>query len=305
MPVKSYLVLLLLPVSLAAEGAADMTKAMAVLKREVETAVCPKGTPACALHFETVTQNEVAPDEYIWAFSYELKNTGTEKQADLDNLAKSLAGLKAAVLDLSKTRITAISYFREANGSARKVSPEDFHKWALNPWSNVVARHDADFLAKGNRLGFAIPEIWKKEGIAPATTSGIILTGQNFSGAETHVELVTLDDKPIHGISITNRKLAASAAKPDKFQLNLQIQAGRNIKTDQPAFKIVVKYPKGGPPVAQIAIPLKPRPNYFLFAVVGFLFGGLIAVMLLIMRRHKPANGRYSSAGGRNAPEKI
>lgn len=291
MRLKSLVFSFMLPLGLAAEGAADIGKTMATLKLEIETAVCPKGNSGCTLRFETVTQNEVAPDEYIWAFSYELKQTGAEKQADLENLAKSLSAIKAAVLDLGKTRVAAISYFRESNGTARKVSPEDFHKWALNPWSNVVARHDVDFLAQGHRLAFLIPESWKKEGIAPATTSGIVLTGYNFTGAETSVELLTLDDKPVNGISIADQRVA-TAAQPKQFQLKLQIKAGRNIKTDQPAFKIVVKYPKGGPPVAQIAIPLKPRPNYFLFAVVGFLFGGLIAVMVLIMRRHKPANGR-------------
>jgi hypothetical protein len=59
---------------------------MAVLKNELETAVCPKGATGCTLRFETVTQNEVAPDEYIWAFSYELKQTGAEKQPELDTL---------------------------------------------------------------------------------------------------------------------------------------------------------------------------------------------------------------------------
>lgn len=294
MRLKSYLILVLLPFGIAAEGTADIAKTMATLKLEVQAAVCPKANPACTLHFETVTQNEVSPDEYIWAFSYELKQTGAEKQAELDTIAKSLAALKAAVLDLNKTRISAISYFREAHGTVLKASPEDFHKWALNPWSNVVARHDAEFLSKGSRLAFSIPETWKKEGIAPATTSGIILTGYNFSGSETSVELVSLDDKPVNGISIADQRVVVSPVQAKNFQLKIQVKAGRNIKTDQPAFKIVVKYPKGGPPVAQIAIPLKPRPNYFLFGVVGFLFGGLIAVMLLIMRRPKPASATPS-----------
>ena len=80
------------------------------------------------------------------------------------------------------------------------------------------------------------------------------------------------------------------------FGVALEVKAARKIKSEQPAFKLIVKYADEAdkpeaPPLLQLAIPFKPQPNYFLFGVTGFLFGGLIAAMMLFMRRRgeKPA----------------
>jgi hypothetical protein len=41
-----------------------------------------------------------------------------------------------------------------------------------------------------------------------------------------------------------------------------------------------------------LAIPFRPRSNYLVFGVAGFLFGALIAVMVLLMRKNPAAAGR-------------
>ncbi len=79
--------------------------------------------------------------------------------------------------------------------------------------------------------------------------------------------------------------IGVKANLPTTIALDLKV--ARNIKTEQPAFKLVVKTADDAPVLLNLAIPFKPRPNYFLFGVTGFIFGGLIAVMVLIGKRKK------------------
>ncbi len=277
---------------------ASVATTMAQLKKEILAAACPATQPpACTVKFDTVTETEIAPSEKLWAISFSVSGDKikTQKDAQLISAGMRRLGGGAAILEENKERVSAISYYREKADKISNLTPEDFHKFALRPFSQVVTRYQPDFIGSGSTLSYVLPETWKKEGLAPGTSSAVILSGVLVNTKAIALEILNLDDKPVPTLNVTG---CAPACRPEnitagpdgRFQANLTVKAGRNIKSDQPAFKILVKAAGSEAIIAQIAIPFKPRANYFLFGVTGFLVGGLIAVMMLFMRRkQKPA----------------
>jgi hypothetical protein len=279
--------------------AASVTATMAQLKKNILASTCtsPQTLSTCSVKFDTVTETEIAPSEKLWAVSYSVTGAQIKTQKDAQQISIALRRLGggAAILEENKERVSAISYYREKSDKITNLTPEDFHKFALRPFSQVVTRYQPDFIESGSNLTYVLPETWKKEGLAPGTSNAVAVSGMLVNTKAIALEILSLDDKPVPTLSITEctpacRPEAITAGMDSRFQVNLTIKAGRNIKSDQPAFKILVKAVGTEAMIAQIAIPFKPRPNYFLFGITGFLVGGLIAVMMLFMRRkQKPA----------------
>lgn len=267
--------------------------------RAVCTALRPEAKD-CGTVIESATQNALAGGDSLWGFSYSIRNTGIRSAKDSAAIKAALQTFNASPLELEKNRISAISYFRESKGALAPIGPEDFHRLALNPTSGVVARIDPGFLAAGGEIRYQTPDSWQKEG-APAGSSGILqLILQNPKAASVGLEIVNLDDQKLGTVAITGCRIKNGAGEAAcntndirlpaavATQISLDIKLARNLKTEQPAFKLVLKTPEKANALLNLAIPFRPRPNYFLFGVTGFLFGGLIAVMVIIGKRNKP-----------------
>jgi len=197
----------------------------------------------CTVNLISATQNEIATDEFMWAFEY---SSGKERK---------------------------IVYAREKSSKFAPLAGEEFHRLALNPQSKVVARYNPAFFLRGGKFQYQIPAIWKTEGIDAANTYAFSLTCTE----DITIDAQSLDDTPSVAVSITTL---------GKNQY--EIKSKRRISADQPALKFVIKSKTNSDIILQLAVPFKPQPNRFLFGVVGFLFGGLIAVMVLVGKRKAP-----------------
>lgn len=285
--------------------AANTAETLKTLTERTDRAICTALRPKakdCGTVIESATQNALAGGDNLWGFSYSIRNQGIQSAKDAEAMKAALRALGAGVLELEKNRIAAISYYRESKGSLLPIGPEDFHRLALNPASGIVARLDPAFLATGGTLSYQTPAEWQKEG-APAGSSGTVqLTLRTPKAARVGLDILNLDDQKLHTVNITACRIKAeNTEKPCDIQgvdlspqvattISLDIKLMRNLKTEQPAFKLVVKTGEKAATLVNLAIPFRPRPNYFLFGVTGFLFGGLIAVMVIIGKRHKPVN---------------
>lgn len=269
---------------------------MAELEKQVTAKLCPAAklqTP-CTFQYESVVQNRD-----IWAVAFAVTPIGAKTQKETQALRSALEGIGVRPLDILREKTVAIAYYREKAGVFAPMTGEEFHKETLNPKSQIVVRYAPDFVKAGGAFAYKLPVVWETEGLAPSTTSAVSVSGRAPKEAYATFEILDLDDKPVPSVTFaacrSNGAACNAAAVPLKanvdFRLELDIKAERKIKTEQPAFKIVMKLTGETAPVVQLAIPFKPQPNYFLFGVTGFLFGGLIAVMMLFMRRkrEKPA----------------
>lgn len=278
---------------------------MLALKNNISAEICkPAAAPAtpCAVQFEAAVENQLSADESIWAFSYGVPGKGVKSQKETRQVKDTLKLLNSYALDLTAEKISAITYYREKNGKWRPITAEEFHPLALNPKSKLVARFAPDFLLSAASLRYMAPAVWQNEGLSPSSTSTLTLSGKLNREDTAAFEIVNLDDQPIKGLTLSAcRRQGANKAETacnasavalksgESFTLALDVKAARNIKSDQPAFKVLMRLKTSETPALQLAIPFKPQPNYFLFAVTGFLVGGLIAVMMLFMRRKQRA----------------
>ena len=285
--------------------AANTAETLKILTERTDRTICTALRPTakdCGTVIESATQNALAGGDNLWGFSYSIRNQGIQSAKDAEAMKTALRALGAGVLELEKNRIAAISYYRESKGALLPIGPEDFHRLALNPASGIVARLDPAFLAAGGTLSYQTPTEWQKEG-APAGSSGTVqLTLRTPKPARVGLDILNLDDQKLHTVNITACRIKAeNTEKSCEVQgvdlppqvaktISLDIKLMRNLKTEQPAFKLVVKTGEKAATLVNLAIPFRPRPNYFLFGVTGFLFGGLIAVMVIIGKRNKPVN---------------
>lgn len=272
---------------------------MQALQKTAETALCRELRPQaknCRVVFESVTHNAFSGGDGLWAFSYAISGEGATTAKEAAQFKSAIAKIGSQPLEIEKNRIAAIAYYRGSANELKGVSGEEFHRLALNPTSGIVARFEPAFILSGNSIRYTPPDDWQKGGLASGTNGSLVLNILTKSDAELSAELQTLDDTAHKTVHIVACRSATTACDAGKIRLSagkaetisLDVKAGRNLKTDQPAFKLVLRLAGQTTPVMQLAIPFKPRPNYFLFGVTGFLFGGLIAVMVMIGRR-KPA----------------
>lgn len=269
-----------------------ITEPMANLEKQASARLCPlKKTPGpCELRFESVVQNRD-----IWAVAFGITAVGAKTLRETEEIRGALESLKIRPLEITREKTQAIAYYREKDGKFSSLAGEEFHRETLNPKSKIVVRYNPDFLRAGGRLTYAAPALWESEGLSPATTLPFTLTGKYPKDAYATLEILNLDDKPIPSLSFSSCRMTGTDCNPaaiplkanTDFKAELELKAARKIKNenDQPAFKIALKITGETQPVVQLAIPFKPQPNYFLFGVVGFLFGGLIAAMMLFIKR--------------------
>lgn len=290
------------PVLLTGLHATGTAETIRDLAARSDRAFCRELRPTakdCRTVMESATQNALTGGDSLWGFSYSFQGEGVKSAKDSAAIKASLQAHGAGVLELEKNRIAAINYYRESKGKLNPILPEDFHKLALNPVSGIVARLDTAFLASGGEVTYQTPESWQKEGVPAGSTGTLKLTLKTPQAGRIQLDILNLDDQKLPTVAIqscriltANTELACDAAKIElktgvATTIALELKIARNLKTEQPAFKLVVKAGDGQPPLLNLALPFRPRPNYFLFGVTGFLFGGLIAVMVIIGRRNK------------------
>ena len=271
-----------------------ITEPMLNLEKQASARLCVlKKNPApCEFRFESVVQNRD-----IWAVAFGITPVGAKTFKETEEIRHALEEMKIRPLGITREKTQAIAYYREKDGKFSPLAGEDFHRETLNPKSKIVVRYNPDFLRSGGRFSYAAPGIWETEGLSPATTMPFSILGKYPRDAYASIEILDLDDKPIPSLSFSSCRMAGAACNPAavplksnaEFQAELELKAARKIKNenDQPAFKVALKITGESLPVVQLAIPFKPQPNYFLFGVVGFLFGGLIAAMMLFIRRKR------------------
>jgi hypothetical protein len=95
----------------------DAAATMRVLKAKAETAICRPPTPQCTVQFEAAVQNQLGPEEYLWAFSYTVAAQGVKSQKETQQMKEILLRLNSYALDLSSEKISAITYYREKAGA--------------------------------------------------------------------------------------------------------------------------------------------------------------------------------------------
>ncbi|HRP68143.1 MAG TPA: hypothetical protein PLY93_01275 [Turneriella sp.] len=243
-------------------------------------------TIPCTFRFDTAVRHRD-----IWAFSFILTR-GAKRDVERTALRTQLETPYRRVLEIDSDSTKAIQYFRETGDKLIPLEAQTFYKETINPKSQIVVKYAPDFLLKGGALDYTVPPLWESEGVSPSTTSSLALQGKSPYRATITGLIRDLDDKPITKLTIESCHTQAGACPQDgfsvdaqkEFMLDFQIKAARKLKHAQPVFKFVVQTAQEKKPIAEIAIPFKPQPNYFLFGVVGFLVGGLIAVMTLMIR---------------------
>jgi hypothetical protein len=261
--------------------------ACAELRKEIKT---------CSVKVTSATRNATGPDGAIWAFTGNVSAPLTLKGEPRDTMRIALERNLVQVMEPVTEGFTVVAYYREDAAGFTPVSTDVFAAAALNPVDKVVARYDAGFVAAGE-LTYQLPAVWSVQGVSPGTEDAINLNFTLSSTTSISIEAQDLDDAALKDLSITacTVTVAATSTACDaaaielpagKSEVKLKMAARRKIKSNQPAFKMVIKRRADNVAVLQLAIPFKPQPNYFLFGITGFLFGGLIAVMVLFLKKN-------------------
>jgi len=274
---------------------------MKQIAREATQKVCANlvQTPTCVFKFDAVTENLIDTEQAVVAFSWtvrwEQKKLNRTEQANVSTMLRT-NGYR--VLIVEEKQVSAAAYYRREKAATKSLDPESFMRLTLNPKNQSVARFNADFLAQGNTLSYSLPQEWEHDGMKAGTTREFSFTLFTQNDMHFSIAAVDLDDRPLAKLTIrdcaegntpTANSLKFFSAKLNDRTFRCKLEAGRNFKANQPAFKLKLTQEQQTEPFLQLAIMIKPQPNYFLFGVSGFLVGGLIAVMMLMMKRRKSA----------------
>ena len=295
-------VLSFVPVFLYAgtQPAKSPATALSAFTADATAAVCGnirKDTKTCGLKLTGATRNATGQNSAIWAFTATVLAPLSVKGDPRDHMRISLEPLTIQVMEPVNEGFTVVAYYREDAGSFTRVTTNTFAAAALNPVDKVVARYDAGFLEK-NQLRYTLPQVWSTAGVSPGAEYEAALTLELLKSETISVQLNDLDDSQLKDLTITACSLvsagnSANACDADsvslpagKSSLSLKVAARRKIKSSQPAFKVAIRQTSNNQPILQLAVPFKPQPNYFLFGITGFLFGGLIAVMILFLKKN-------------------
>ena len=256
----------------------------------------------CSVSIESATHHHLGPAQSLWALAWKA-NTAFRLKGETENTMRdALEKKQIQVLDVMPEYFTGIAYFRQQAQQLQQINSAEFTRVALNTTPKAVARIAPKLFRSGD-LQYMLPEKWQNEGLSAADRGSINLTIP-AAAAELAFALRDLDDAALTGIRIESCRIQAAGevtdCDPGRLELSgnannvtLNLIAEKKIKTSQPAFKLVLLERASNATLLHLAIPFRPSPNYLVFAVAGFLFGGLIAVMVLIMRK-KPAAPRES-----------
>ncbi|MFZ5628166.1 MAG: hypothetical protein ACOY5B_03485 [Spirochaetota bacterium] len=272
------------------------------LTAELHQTICKtlrSGDATCAVSIESATHHQLGAGQSLWAFAWKANTPFRLKNEAENTMRDALEKKQVQVLDVFPGYFIGITYFRQQGTSLEQLSSAGFSMVALNTTTKAVARI-APGLFRGRDPDYVLPEKWQNEGLSPADRGAITLT-LPASGVKLAVSLRDLDDAPLSGIKIDsctlisgNKETECNPGEIGPFNtsasIKLQLVAEKKLKTSQPAFKLVLQEAGTAKFLLHLAIPYRPGPNYLVFGVAGFLFGGLIAVMVLFLRR-KPAAG--------------
>jgi hypothetical protein len=307
--VRTFLVTsLLLPGMLLAAKPKSPAAAMQDFTADTKHAICDtarKDIAACSVQVTSVTENRTGKDTAIWAFTANVAAPLRRKGEQKERIKLVLQPLTLQVMEATNDNFTVVAYYREAAGFFNRVPPDVFAAAALNPVDKVVARHSSEFFA-ANRVSYQVPGVWSATGVSPGSEGEISFTNDLHTAQTWTLQVQDLDDTVLKDLNIIEcqvetNKIESQKCTPQavilpagKSTLHVRLAARRHLKNSQPAFKFVVRNNAYSTAITQLAIPFKPQPNYFLFGVTGFLFGGLIAIMVLIVRKNPGARRKMT-----------
>lgn len=286
----------------AAEGQI-LHRAAERLSQALGQAICKDlrpGESQCTVSIESATHHQVGPSASLWALAWKANTVFKLKGENENTMRDALEKEQVQVLDIFPDYFTGITYFRQQAEQFEQLNSAAFSMVALNTTQKAVARISPELFRNGD-LQYTLPEKWQTEGVSAGDRGAIILTLPRTAADGLALGLRDLDDAQLKGIRIESCSLREAdkevACNPENLRLRqktsnitLQLAAEKKIKTSQPAFKLVLQEAGSTKFLLHLAIPFRPSPNYLVFGVAGFLFGGLIAVMVLFLRR-KPATG--------------
>lgn len=289
---------------LAASEERLLSRASAALLQSLQRAICQElrtSEKNCAATAEYFTYHQLNDKEALWAISWRVNTVFQRKGEDATAMRDVLEKKQVLLLDTLADHFTGIAYFRANGQSIEQITPAAFSLAALNTQHKVVARVAPELIEKGD-FSCTLPEKWQTQGVSASDQGEITLSVivppqvQNF-----HFSLLTLDDTPPTGIKLAacrveNGQTAHACADANfrtagkRQKVTLQLVTEKKLKSTQPVFKVVMHDAADKKALMQLAIPFKPGPNYLVFAVAGFLFGGLIAVMVMMLKKNPNKN---------------
>lgn len=294
-----------LPAFAAPGGERIIGQGSDLLTRRLQETICSnlrRGETACSVSVESATYHELGDGVSLWALAWRANTNFSRKGESPEPMREALEKQLVQVLDTYPAYFTGIAYFRRQAQSLSQLSSAAFSMVALNTTHKAVARISPDLFLKGD-VHYTLPEKWQREGLSATDRGAISLTIPPTQTAFSF-SFRNLDDVPLTGIQWESCRLRTgrqeSICNPQRLDrlaapatLTLQLTAGRNLLSTQPAFKLVMQEAESAKVLLHLAVPFRPRPNYLVFGVAGFLCGGLIAVMVLMMRKKSAQHERF------------
>lgn len=266
-------------------------------QRQLTQVICNENRAAektCSVALESATQNELAQGEAVWGLTFSARTKFSLTSIADKSLKTALDKMGVVVLNTLGDHFTGIGYFKSRAKTFERINLPEFMQLTLNPVKKVVARLEKDFL-RIDDFSYTLSEAWQAQGATKNTKTEIQL---RFTTPSKRIELVptNLEDNHLPYANITactvidSHKKETPCAESISTQLGEPItikatlELGEKLKAKEPAFKLTLKDAENKKIYLSLAIPFKPRPNYFMFGLTGFLFGALMAVMALVMR---------------------
>jgi hypothetical protein len=300
-------ILLLSVVLLPQLTAADegiLRKTADKLRQVLQQSICKTLRPAettCDISIESATHHQLGGGSVLWALAWKANTTFRVKGEAEHTMRDTLERLQVQVLDIFPDHFTGIAYFRQQGKTLEQLSSAAFSMAALNTTRKAVARLAPELFLKGD-VQYVLPEKWQSQGLSALDRGAITLTIPAWAGGVS-ISLRDLDDARLAAVRIESCRLLTAGRESDcnpgqigalskSAVITLQLAAEKKLKAAQPAFKLVLQDAASEKFLLHLAIPFRPRSNYLVFGVAGFLFGALIAVMVLLMRKNPAAAGR-------------
>lgn len=298
-----YFAIFICPLS-AEREARLLARASSALLQSLQRAICMElraGEKSCSVTIEHLTYHQLNDQEYLWAISWRANTIFQRKGEDASTMRDVLEKSQVLLLDIFSDHFTGVAYFRARTRDIEQITPAAFSMAALNTQYKAVARLSYELVEQGD-FSCTLPEKWQTQGISASDRGEITLSFiAPPKTTDFRLSLLTLDDTPLSGIHfesclVESRKGVGDCSKtafqlsPGRQTVRLKLAAGKKLKSAQPVFKLVLSEPDSKKALLDLAIPYKPSPNYLVFGVAGFLFGGLVAVMAMMLRRNPSRN---------------
>jgi hypothetical protein len=298
------LLLLFLPWIARTAQAQNLDSVGERLTHEIDELICKKlqaSKTVCTVTLESATHHQTAPEVSLWALKWKVITPVKDKSEKA--WREILAKKQFQLLDVFPDYVTGITYFRSQAGEFEQLNLAVFSQLALNTRYKAVAHIAPDLFRAGN-VKYSLPENWQSDGLKAGDTGAITLTLPQLSASLLTLRVTDLNDAPLKTVHIVSCLMREQdkACYPNYFSLSqktstitVTLATEKKLKSSQPAFKLMLQDADKEKVLLSLAIPYRPRPNYLVFGVAGFLFGGLIAVMVLLLRK-KTANTVHAAS---------